>query len=117
VRLRAVAEKSPSAHPTKHGMTIERSWTCRKPEAGDLNLEFAQNADVRPTETNPVILLRDGYQQLLSTRRGPWRGSARTAAQCQEETFRLPWHQGILIAVVSMGLSIDALNSPQGKAP
>jgi len=35
-------------------------------EPGDL--DFAQNADVRPTDTNPVILLREG-QRVASTRR------------------------------------------------
>ena len=32
------------------------------------NLDFAQNVDVRPTDTNPVILLADG-QRIASMRR------------------------------------------------
>jgi putative SOS response-associated peptidase YedK len=46
--------------------TLARLGSRYRVEAGDL--EFTQNDDVRPTDTNPVILLHEG-QRVASMRR------------------------------------------------
>jgi putative SOS response-associated peptidase YedK len=60
------------------------------------DLDFAQNGDVRPTDTNPVILLRDG-QHIASIRKWgivPYWAQDPKATARSEEAYAKPMFRG-----------------------